>query len=230
MHLTALINGKGFFDTYLPGLESPRILDIGAMDVNGSLRSVCPPGVDYVGVDMAAGKGVDVVLADPYVLPFDDASADVVVSSSCLEHCEMFWLLFLEMLRVLRPHGLVYINAPSNGPFHRYPVDCWRFYPDCGRALVAWARRSAMSPALLESYTCAQSPHDPWGWNDFVAVFLKDESAVARHPHRILHRHRDARNGVLHGHECIAHYSRLTEDAIKLREAGVPPQSRLPRD
>jgi SAM-dependent methyltransferase len=74
--------------------------------------------------------------AGSYKLPFADGSVDVVLSSSCFEHSEFFWLLFLEILRVLRPEGLFYLNAPSNGPFHRYPVDCWRFYPDSGNALV----------------------------------------------------------------------------------------------
>ena len=82
------------------------------------------------------------VLDDPYTLPFADESVDIVVSTSCLEHSEMFWLSFLEMLRVLRPTGLLYLNVSSNGNFHRYPVDCWRFYPDSGVAMVCWARRN----------------------------------------------------------------------------------------
>ena len=30
--------------------------------------------------------------------------------------------------------------APSRGPEHRYPNDCWRFYPDGYRALAKYAR------------------------------------------------------------------------------------------
>ena len=36
---------------------------------------------------------------------------------------------------MLRPAGLFYLNAPSNGDFHRYPVDCWRIMPDGMRYL-----------------------------------------------------------------------------------------------
>ena len=46
------------------------------------------------------------MLTDPYHLPFESNSLDVVVSSSCFEHSEMFWLLFLEIMRVLKPEGL----------------------------------------------------------------------------------------------------------------------------
>jgi len=170
MHPTAMLNGKIFFDVYGARMATGTVVDVGAQDVNGSLREVCPPHLNYVGVDFVAGKGVDVVLEDPYRLPFADASVDVVVSSSCFEHAEMFWLLFLEIMRILKSPGLFYLNAPSNGEYHRYPVDCWRFYPDSGKALVTWACRSGYDAALIESYTCKQIGDV---WNDFVAVFLK---------------------------------------------------------
>ncbi|MBV8307231.1 MAG: methyltransferase type 11, partial [Gammaproteobacteria bacterium] len=81
MHLTALQNCAAFFQYYGSALLStptPRVLDIGAQDVNGSLRQVVPSEFSYVGVDFVHGKGVDVVLEDPYVLPFAQDSADVV--------------------------------------------------------------------------------------------------------------------------------------------------------
>ncbi len=183
MHDTALQNGKRFFDTYLGSIERPQILDIGAQNVTGTLKDLCPPHAQYVGVDFVAGKDVDVVLDDPYRFPFADASADVVVSSSCFEHSEMFWLLYLEIMRVLKPEGLFYLNVPSNGPYHVYPVDCWRFYPDSGSALVKWGRMSGINGALLESYICNQHLES---WNDFVCVFIRDETRCERYPARIL--------------------------------------------
>jgi SAM-dependent methyltransferase len=181
MHQTAMQNGQRFFETYVKG-STYTIADIGAQDVNGSLRDVAPQGCKYIGVDFAGGNGVDVVLDDPYSLPFDDDSLDVIVSSSCFEHSEFFWLLFVEIMRVLKPDGLFYLNVPSNGVFHRYPVDCWRFYPDSGVALANWARRHGFKTVLLESYTSNQNGG---GWNDFVAVFLKDERFADKFPTRI---------------------------------------------
>ncbi len=164
-------------------------------------------------MDFVSGKGVDVILEDPYSLPFDTASTDIVISSSCFEHSDMFWLLFLEAMRILRPDGLFYLNVPSNGDFHRYPVDCWRFYPDSGRALVTWAKRNGMNPALLESYTSVQIEDH---WNDYVAVFIKDESYIPSHPRRILANKKDFYNGVLVGKEGFVNYSGMPEDRKKL--------------
>ena len=192
MHKTAMENAGRFFSTYLEG-RTVTIADIGAQDVNGSLRDVAPREATYIGVDFIDGKGVDVVLDDPYTLPFDDNSLDAVISSSCFEHSEFFWLLFLEIMRVLRPDGLLYLNVPSNGVFHRYPVDCWRFYPDSGVALRNWARRNGIDAELLESYTSGQ---DGGGWNDLVCVFLKEKSFASKYPSRIVGDFTDLTNGL----------------------------------
>jgi len=168
MHTSAMEAGRLFFKQYCGG-DGPSVLDIGALDVNGSLRSVAPAGCQYTGADLGAGKGVDVVLEDPHHLPFPDASFDAVVSTSCFEHDTFFWLTFLECLRVLRLGGHFYLNAPSNGVYHTYPDDNWRFYPDAGRALVKWGRRNNVDVELAESFIL-----DQWDqWNDFVAVFAR---------------------------------------------------------
>ena len=44
-------SARMFFDVYGSSFASGRVLDIGAQDVNGSLREVCPPQFSYVGVD-----------------------------------------------------------------------------------------------------------------------------------------------------------------------------------
>jgi hypothetical protein len=90
MHTTAMRHGVLFFETYAKALGGARVLDIGSQDVNGSLKDVCPPALTYVGVDFVPGKGVDVVLDDPYVLPLESDSFDAVVSSSCFEHSQFF--------------------------------------------------------------------------------------------------------------------------------------------
>ncbi|MEP3349843.1 MAG: methyltransferase domain-containing protein [Marinomonas sp.] len=218
MHPSAMNNGKVFFERYMPYLpsgEKPKVVDIGAQNVNGSLREVCPENVEYIGVDFIEGKGIDVVLDDPYVLPFADNSVDVVVSSSCFEHSEMFWVLFLEVIRVLKPHGVFYLNAPSNGSFHRYPVDCWRFYPDCGRALVTWAKRNNYSIALLESFTAFQIRDV---WNDYVAVFLKNEAFALNYPEKAFTGRDDVENITVYQQDKILKETADTEDFRELNK------------
>lgn len=209
MHNTAMEHGRLFFDTYLKDASGLKILDIGAQDVNGSLRSVAPKDCEYIGVDFAAGKGVDVILTDPYALPLPDEYADVCVSSSCFEHSEFFWLSFLEIVRVVKPTGLIYINVPSNGDFHRYPVDCWRFYPDSGVALQNWARRNGYGTTLLESFIGNQRSGV---WNDFVAVFINNEAHSEHYPGRILDRLRHFTNGQVSGRQGFSNFSFVQED------------------
>ena len=216
MHPSALKNCECFFQRYAKYFDCQsaiRVIDIGAQNVNGSLREVCPATFEYVGVDFTVGKGVDIVLDDPYVLPFADESVDIVVSSSCFEHSEMFWLLFLEVLRTLKPNGLFYLNAPSNGSFHRYPVDCWRFFPDSGKALVNWAKHSGLNPALLESFISHQLINP---WNDFVAVFVKDTDFASIYPERMLSDRTDIENAYTFNLNEIINFTAQTEDLRKI--------------
>lgn len=212
MHVSALKHGQLFFNTYLGPEASVTIVDIGAQNINGSLRQCAPTGCRYVGVDFVAGPGVDVVLDDPYRLPFADASIDMVVSSSCFEHIEFFWLMFSEALRVLTPSGLFYLNVPANGDFHRYVVDCWRFYPDAGAALARWGQRCGYACVLLESFTAYQ---DRDIWNDQVAVFLKDETQRGNHPRRMLERVGRYMNGRVFGSDAVLAWQTASEDRVK---------------
>ena len=206
-------NAQLFFSTYFRIEQPCVVLDIGSQDVNGTMRNVAPAYCRYIGVDFSAGAGVDIVLQDPYRLPFADGSVDAVVSSSCFEHIEFFWLMFIEVMRVLQPNGLFYLNAPTNGDYHRYPVDCWRFYPDAGGALVHWAQRNGFKPALLESFVAYQKRDI---WNDFVAVFIRDESCATEHPGRMLDQLEHYMNGKLHGGRAILRPQVASEDRALL--------------
>jgi SAM-dependent methyltransferase len=209
MHDTAMEFGAAFFSTYTKDASNLTIVDLGSQDVNGSLKSIVPKNNSYIGVDIVEGKGVDIVINDIYSLPFETDSVDVVVSSSCLEHSEFFWLLFNEALRILKPAGLLYINVPSNGLFHRYPIDCWRFYPDSGIALQNWGRRSGYNVTLLESFIGMQKVHR---WNDFVAVFIKDERFAPLHSNRMQASFSNFRNGRLYGIAEVLNFAGPSED------------------
>lgn len=174
MHLTALRTGKLAIENYAVH-ERARILEIGAYDVNGTLRQFAKPAMQYVGIDLEAGPGVDIVTVPDQPLPFADASFDLVMASSVFEHDSFFWRTFTEMARVTSPGGFIYINAPSNGTFHRYPEDHWRFYPDCGLALVRWAAIEGQPVELVESFVCEREVDV---YNDFVAVFRKGPVAT----------------------------------------------------
>ena len=167
MHASSLENMYRCHARYVEGdflqaRDEIVVLDVGGADVNGGYREVfLDPRCRYLTVDLAEGAGVDIVLEDPYRLPLEDASVDVVLSGQMLEHCEFFWLTFAEMMRVLKPDGYLFLIAPSAGPIHRYPVDCYRFYPDAYVALAKYAKCH-----LLESWLDERGP-----WRDLVGVF-----------------------------------------------------------
>jgi SAM-dependent methyltransferase len=177
MHDTARAIGKAFFAAYTRADDV--ILDVGSLDVNGTLRDLAIPGSTYLGIDIAAGPNVDMVIEDAHKIPLPSNRYSVVVSSSCFEHDDMFWLTFAEMARVLSPGGFMYINVPSNGPVHQHPIDCWRFYPDAGKALAKWSKQCGHEVTLVESFL---GPRDPVGWIDFVAVFGKPIFAAPIRP------------------------------------------------
>lgn len=182
MHTSSVDKMKAFRDKYLEprGSENLSILDIGAQEVheNGSYKPLFKhrPNWNYRGVDMVAGNNVDIVLNDPYdwhQVPSN--SVDVVISGQAFEHIEFFWLSMLEIARVLKPGGICCIIAPSSGYEHRYPVDCWRFYPDGFAALAKYAKLEA-----LETYTQWEDlSHYGEGdncWHDSVLIAQKKNS------------------------------------------------------
>jgi len=176
MHQSSMRAMRGFVATHLAAYAGKplRILDIGAMNVNGSYRELMTdPHWHYTGVDMAAGPGVDVVLPSPYDWrALRTAGFDVVISGQAFEHIEFPWVTMLEVRRVLRPGGLVCLIAPSAGYEHRFPLDCWRYYTDGMAALARWAD--------LEIVSCTtdwkpQGPFDDGSevWQDTVLVARK---------------------------------------------------------
>ena len=171
MHQSSFDHMQDLAARYLDRAQEVTIADIGSHDVNGSYRPIFrAPCWSYCGVDLSAGPNVDVVLSSPYRFPFATASFDLVVSGQAFEHIDYFWLSWLEMVRILRPEGLIFLIAPSRGPEHRYPVDCWRFFPDAYRALARWGELEA-----VEIHT-DWSPHpEPYSasWGDTVGVFRR---------------------------------------------------------
>lgn len=93
---------------------------------------------DIVGVDIRPGINVDVVMPQPYRLPMRSSSVDVVMSGQVFEHIPYFWASMLELARVLKPEGYLFMTVPSRGHVHT-AVDCWRYYPDGMRAMAAFA-------------------------------------------------------------------------------------------
>jgi hypothetical protein len=166
MHLSSLEHMQDIANRFLVKDRPINVLDIGSYDVNGSYRPIFQRGENsYIGLDMVAGPNVDIVPASTYQFPLASNSFDLVTSGQTFEHTEFFWMTWLEMVRVTKPDGLIFLIAPSRGFEHRYPQDCWRFYPDGYRALAKFGKCE-----LLEVST-DWDPHPDLGsgeWGDTV--------------------------------------------------------------
>jgi hypothetical protein len=171
MHPTAYENCIKFYNKYvLPMINSGvflKVIDFGAYDCNGCLRPIFK-GCEYKGLDMSAGPNVDIVSIGDKT-PLEDKSVDIITSSSNFEHDDCFWMTFLEMCRILKPGGLIYINAPSTGPYHGFPGDCWRFYADSWKGLAKWANKNGYTIEVLESHIDSGTY-----WCDSVGIFKKN--------------------------------------------------------
>ena len=89
------------------------VLDVGSLNINGSVRGFFDQ-CEYVGVDIGEGDGVDLVV-EPSYLPFDGDKFDVVISTEMFEH-NVFWeKTFKEMIRVLKPEGMMLFTCASEG-------------------------------------------------------------------------------------------------------------------
>jgi SAM-dependent methyltransferase len=170
---------KLFVDTYLSARKSEplRILDLGSMEYGPTYRQFFQEEPwTYIGLDIAPGKNVDLVLEDGYHWKeVKNESADIIISGQAFEHIEYFWLTMSEIAKALKPGGLCCIIAPSGGPEHRYPVDCWRIYPDGLRAMAKYAGLD-----VLEARTQWEPkgyPDDSDTWANSVLVAQKGKNA-----------------------------------------------------
>jgi SAM-dependent methyltransferase len=155
---------KAAFPEFFSG---SRVLEIGSLDVNGSIRQQFSGG-DYIGIDVGEGPGVDVVSqGQDYDAP--DGSFDVVVCCEAMEHNPFWRETFNNILRLCRPGGLIVMTCASTGrPEHgtsrttpgAAPLVPWDYYRnleakdfrrsiDLDRHLVRWGFFSDLSSCDL---------------------------------------------------------------------------------
>jgi SAM-dependent methyltransferase len=174
MHTSSYQNMKNFVEKYLSMYKdkSLKILEVGSQDVNGTYRPLLnQKNWSYTGLDICEGPNVDIVVEDIYNWKrIHSNSYDVIISGQAFEHIEYFWLTMNEIARVLKPKGLCCIIAPSSGPEHKYPIDCWRFFPDGLEACAKYAKLDT-----VEKFTCWDSKlyGEENIWKDTVLICQK---------------------------------------------------------
>ena len=158
-----------FKNIYLNPEESLNILGIGFYDSTDTVynygRFLKEKNWDYQGMDIQEGPNVDILVSDIYNwVEIGDNSYDVVISGQAFEHMEFFWKSIKEIERILKPGGLCCIIAPSAGPVHKNPYDCFRFFDNGMRAIANYAGLQ-----VLECYTNNDESSSPWYDNVLIA-------------------------------------------------------------
>ena len=122
-------------------VRGKRVLEVGSLDVNGSVRGdiMAFGPAEYVGIDIRPGPGVDVVCdAGDLVERFGENAFDVVISTELLEHARDWRRIVSNIKRVTKPNGVMIVSTRSYGvDFHRQPFDYWRYQQEDFEAIFA---------------------------------------------------------------------------------------------
>jgi SAM-dependent methyltransferase len=169
---------QAFRDGYLSAFRGRTlsVLDIGSASVSGEDEGYRPLFSDsawrYVGLDLQPGRNVDVVASGPFAWrELADESFDVVISGQAFEHIAWPWLTMMEIARVLRAGGLAAITAPSSGHVHRFPLDCWRYYPDGFPALAQFAGLTLVEQHVDRGFAYPENAF----WGDVFTVLRRPD-------------------------------------------------------
>lgn len=112
-------------------------LEIGSKDYGSTqdIRSIFSKQDEYIGLDMEAGPGVDMVL--DLTSEFDHVDDKLgrrrfgtIFCLSVLEHCSNPFKMAENLTDLLKSDGKICLSVPFAWQVHGYPNDYWRFTPE----------------------------------------------------------------------------------------------------
>ena len=105
-----------------------RILEIGSREVTGSSEAKRRfDQAEYIGFDYYPGQNVDVV-GDVHRLSSyfrEDEKFDIIYSSACFEHFAMPWIAAVEIAKLLKVGGILFVETHFSFGAHERP---WNFF------------------------------------------------------------------------------------------------------
>lgn len=116
-------------------LFSGKILDsgCGSMPYKNIILSNNDKVTNYIGLDIESGLNYENVNADflwdGSIMPFEDSSFDVVISTEVMEHVPDPDSYLMEVKRVLKPGGMFFFTVPFLMSLHEVPHDYYRYTP-----------------------------------------------------------------------------------------------------
>jgi len=91
-----------------------KVLEIGSLNINGTVRIFFEKPKLYVGCDLGPGPGVDTV-SYGHELQYQAGFFDVSISCECFEHDRYWKKTFQKMWELVRPAGLVVFSCATEG-------------------------------------------------------------------------------------------------------------------
>lgn len=112
--------------------EGIEILEIGSRNVTGTnLRNIFSKA-KYTGFDYYPGENVDVVGDAHKLSQYFDKKFDLIFSSAVFEHLAMPWKVSIEIIKLLKLNGYVFIETHYSFSSHERP---WHFFQFSENAL-----------------------------------------------------------------------------------------------
>ena len=93
--------------------RNTNVVEVGSLDINGSVRQFFYEPTLYIGCDVGPGPGVDLVCPG-HELPFSN-KFDVAISCECFEHDKHWQKTFAKMVEMVKDNGLVIFSCATTG-------------------------------------------------------------------------------------------------------------------
>lgn len=122
------VNQLTYLQRHVASVQGP-VLEVGSKDYGSTstFRGVYTAS-EYIGVDMAPGKGVDAVVdLVEGIGALPPAHFELIICCSVMEHVRRPWVFAENLARLVRPGGRIYISVPWVWRYHAYPDDYFRF-------------------------------------------------------------------------------------------------------
>ena len=114
--------------------EGIEILEIGARNVTGKPLRDLFLKANYTGFDYYPGENVDIVGDAHELSKFFDRKFDLIFCSAVFEHLTMPWRVSVEIIKLLKVRGYVFIETHYSHSSHERP---WHFFQFSENALDA---------------------------------------------------------------------------------------------
>ncbi len=122
--------------SFIPEFKG-KLLDVGCgiMPYRELILNANKNVISYIGLDFENSLDAEYALGKPDlfwngdVIPMEDNAVETIIATEFFEHCPQPEKIMKEMLRVLKPGGLLFITVPFIWNLHLVPYDEYRYTP-----------------------------------------------------------------------------------------------------